>query len=240
MKNNNIRRIRKLLHLSPSVLAKLAGCSSSHIYALESGRQELNELLIMKLSRAFNCEPSYLCDDFNDLDFLQKQSSSSHSIMQTNCVNISSNITAYETSNLREKKPTQDEDAPIHDAEFSINYYNNLTDFSNNSNVLTKTYDLQTLRIITNNKPVFDYSKIVLCRDNDITYICNIVNIVQTDKPMLCVIENKIDADNTTRFIASVRRDVLTNKIMLTIEGQQEMIIPITCTVIGVVICRIC
>lgn len=61
-----------------------------------------------------------------------------------------------------------------------------------------------------------------------------------TDKPMLCVIENKIDADNTTRFIASVRRDVLTNKIMLTIEGQQEMIIPNTCTVIGVVICRVC
>lgn len=132
------------------------------------------------------------------------------------------------------------DDEPKIQSTFSINYYNNLTDFSNNSNVLTKTYDLQTLRIITNNKPVFDYSKIVLCRDNDITYICNIVNIVPTDKPTLCMIENKIDADNTTRFIASVRRDVLTNKIMLTIEGQQEMIIPTTCTVIGVVICRIC
>lgn len=226
---SNIRKIRNALNISSTQLAELLGVSVTYIYMFETGKIKLKNIFLYKIADYFKCE----------VETLKKQLSEENIMILWN--NFYKNrVASGKLMNTEGSIERHDDDEPKIQSTFSINYYNNLTDFSNNSNVLTKTYDLQTLRIITNNKPVFDYSKIVLCRDNDITYICNIVNIVLTDKPMLCVIENKIDADNTTRFIASVRRDVLTNKIMLTIEGQQEIIIPTTCMIIGVVICRVC
>ena len=57
---NNIRKIRKLLHLSTMQLAEKCNCSSQHIYTLERGAQELNELWILKLTKAFQCDKYYL------------------------------------------------------------------------------------------------------------------------------------------------------------------------------------
>ena len=84
-----------------------------------------------------------------------------------------------------------------------------------------------------------DYSKIVICKDNNETYIVDTASTTPTDKPQLCIVENKIDINNTTCFSAMVRRDVLTNKLIMSIGGQPEMEMLKTCSIIGIVVCRI-
>ena len=223
--SNNIRRVRKLLHLTPEQLAKKCNCSAQHIYTLERGTQELSELWILKLTRAFNCDKHYLFDDFTDIDFLNRNSAN---ITYTNSI-INSN-----QSNCTNYNNIQKQDNTI----ININYYQNIMDLSKNQNAIKLDCPVNTLSSLINNQQIQDYSKLVICKDNNETYIVDTANTIPTDKPQLCIIENKIDINNTTCFPAMVRRDVLTNKLIMSIAGQPEMELLKTCSIIGVVLCK--
>ena len=121
----------------------------------------------------------------------------------------------------------------------NINYYQNIIDFSKNQNAINLVCPINILFSLINNKQVQDYSKIVICKDNNETYIVDTSSTTPTDKPQLCIVENKIDINNTTCFSAMVRRDVLTNKLIMSIAGQPEIEMLKTCSIIGIVVCRI-
>ena len=150
-------------------------------------------------------------------------------------INYTNSIINSNQSNRTNYNNIQKQDNTI----ISINYYQNITDFSKNQNAIKLDCPVNILFSLINNKQVQDYSKLVICKDNNETYIIDTSSTTPTDKPQLCIVENKIDINNTTCFSAMVRRDVLTNKLIMSIAGQPEIEMLKTCSIIGIVVCRI-
>ena len=213
MKNFNILKdIRERHGYSMEEFAKLLGVTRTALYSIEQ-QYPIKHKYLTKIQHLLTEED----------------------IKKNNGNYIINSIINSNQSNRTNYNNIQKQDTTI----ININYYQNIIDFSKNQNAIKLDCPVNILFSLINNKQVQDYSKIVICKDNNETYIVDTASTTPTDKPQLCIVENKIDINNTTCFSAMVRRDVLTNKLIMSIGGQPEMEMLKTCSIIGIVVCRI-
>ena len=216
--NNFLVYIREKYKMTKDEIANLLGISRMNVYNLEK-RDDIPYKYYQKIQHLLSPE--------EQIEVLNKHYKSTIAYQNSIINSNQSNRTNY--NNI------QKQDNII----ININYYQNIIDFSKNQNAINLVCPINILFSLINNKQVQDYSKIVICKDNNETYIVDTSSTTPTDKPQLCIVENKIDINNTTCFSAMVRRDVLTNKLIMSIAGQPEIEMLKTCSIIGIVVCRI-
>ena len=209
--------VREKYKMTKDDIANLLGVSRMNVYNLEK-RDDIPYKYYQKIQHLLSPE--------EQIEVLNKHYKSTiayqNSIINTNQINC----TNY--NNIQKQDNTI----------ININYYQNIMDLSKNQNAIKLDCPVNTLSSLVNNQQIQDYSKLVICKDNNETYIIDTANTIPTDRPQLCIIENKIDINNTTCFSAMVRRDVLTNKLIMSIAGQPEMELLKTCSIIGIVLCK--
>ena len=214
---NFLVHIREKYKMTKDDIANLLGVSRMNVYNLEK-RDDIPYKYYQKIQHLLSPE--------EQIEVLSKHYKSTiayqNSIINTNQINC----TNY--NNIQKQDNTI----------ISINYYQNIIDLSKNQNAIKLDCPVNIMSSLINNQQIQDYSKIVICKDSNDTYIIDTSNTAPTDKPRLCIVENKIDINNTTCFSAMVRRDVLTNKLIMSIAGQPEMELLKTCSIIGVVLCK--
>ena len=214
---NFLVHIREKYKMTKDDIANLLGVSRMNVYNLEK-RDDIPYKYYQKIQHLLSPE--------EQIEVLSKHYKSTiayqNSIINTNQINC----TNY--NNIQKQDNTI----------ISINYYQNIIDLSKNQNAIKLDCPVNIMSSLINNQQIQDYSKIVICKDSNDTYIIDTSNTAPTDKPRLCIVENKIDINNTTCFSAMVRRDVLTNKLIMSIAGQPETELLKTCSIIGVVLCK--
>ena len=218
--SNNIRKIRKLLKISPEEFAKLLNCSVPQIYALEKEIVKIDEDWKIKLSNTFKCSK----------DLIQKDKIDEHDLQEIKN-NYYNNIT-YQNSIINQNQTN----CINYNNLISINFYSSIDDFSKNKNSSIKQCDQQLLQLFTGNKQITDFSKIAICCQNDKTLIIDTTKTTINENKGVYVIKNEIDANNSTCFVAEIKRNVLNNKIIMKLEDGTESEFLNTCTILGEVI----